>query len=175
MKTEKKMPRADRLQGNVRKELLKASNDSKASGQTKLPFSSQSVVVNDNADHDCTTDENASGGNASTSTTRSCDEADNPWIKATNADLNFPPYVKQESENKGRYFQKEWFQNHNWLWYHQGKKAASCGVCTSFKQPHDSSPFIFTDTADGFKNWKKGKERIEEHERSNNNRNAFKE
>ena len=61
------------------------------------------------------------------------------------------------------------------MWYHRGKKSAFCGVCTSFRQPHDSSPFIFTDTADGFKNWKKGKERIEEHERGFNHRNASKE
>ena len=83
--------------------------------------------------------------------------------------------MKQKSENKGRYFQKEWFQNHNWLWYHQEKRAAFRGVCTLFRQPHDSSPFIFSDTAGGFKNWKKGKERIEEHERSENHRNASKE
>ena len=114
------MPRADRLQGTVRKELLKAS---KASGQTKLSFSTQSVVANDNAEHDYTTDDNAtaSASEASTSTITSCDEADNPWIKAGNADLHFPSNVKQESENKGRYFQKECFQHHNWLWYHRGK------------------------------------------------------
>ena len=166
------MPRAHRLQGTVRKELLKAS---KASGQTKLSFSTQSVIANDNAEHDYTTDATASASEASTSTITSCDEADNPWIKAGNADLHFSSSVKQESENKGRYFQKEWFQHHNWLWYHRGKKSAFCGVCTSFRQPHDSLPFIFTDTADGFKNWKKGKERIEEHERGFNHRNASKE
>ena len=38
-------------QGTVRKELLKAS---KSSGQTKLSFSTQSVVANDNAEHDYT-------------------------------------------------------------------------------------------------------------------------
>ena len=71
------MPRADRLQGTVRRELLKAS---KASGQTKLSFSTQSVVANVNAEHDYTTDDNAtaSASEASTSTIISCDEADNP-------------------------------------------------------------------------------------------------
>ena len=167
------MPRADCLQGTVRKELLKAS---KASGQTKLSFSTQFVVANDNAEHDYATDDNAtaSASEASTSTITSCDEADNPWIKAGDADLHFSSNVKQESENKGRYFQKEWFQ-HNWLWYHRRKKSAFCGVYTSFRQPHDSSPFVFTDTADGFKNWKTGKERIEEHERGFNHRNVSKE
>ncbi len=61
------------------------------------------------------------------------------------------------------------------MWYHQEKRAAFCGVCTLFRQPHDSSPFICSDTAGGFKNWKKGKERIEEHERSENHQNALKE
>ena len=61
------------------------------------------------------------------------------------------------------------------MWYHQEKRAAFCGVCTLFRQPRDSSPFIFSDTADGFKNWKKGKERLGEHERSENHRNASKE
>ncbi|XP_028414610.1 zinc finger MYM-type protein 1-like [Dendronephthya gigantea] len=79
------------------------------------------------------------------------------------------------SENKGRYFQKEWFHHHNWLWYHQEKRAAFCGECTLFRQPHDYSPFIFSDKAEGFKNWKKGKERIEEHERSEQHRSAAKE
>lgn len=113
------MPRADRLQSTARKQLLKAS---KASDQTKLSFSTQSVVVNDNTE--CTTAErhktidDASGSEASTSNVRSCDEGDNYWIKETNLDLHFSSNVKQQSENKGRYFQKEWFQHHNWLWYH---------------------------------------------------------
>ncbi len=154
------MPRADRLQSAARKQLLEAS---KARGQTKLSFSTQSVVVNNHAE--CSIEErhsridDASGSEASTSTPRKWDEADDPWIKATNSDLHFSPYVKKNSVNEGRYFQKEWFQQHNWLWYHQEKRAAFCGVCTLFRQPHDSSPFIFSDTADGFKNWKKGKER----------------
>ena len=61
------MPRADRRQGTVRKELLKAS---KASGKTKLSFSTQSVVANDNAEHDYATGDNAtaSASEASTST-----------------------------------------------------------------------------------------------------------
>ena len=107
------MPRADRLQGTARKELLKAS---KASGQTKLSFSTQSVVANDNAEHDYTTDDNAtaSASEASTSTITSCDEADNPWIKAGNAglgnaDLHFSSNVKQESEKKGRTFKRNGF------------------------------------------------------------------
>ena len=160
------MPRADRLQSTARKQLLKASQ---ASGQTKLYFCTQSVLVKQNINDD------AIGSEASISTVRSCDEGDNHWIKASNSDLHFSSNVKQKSENKGRYFQKEWFQYHKWLWYHQEKRAAFCGVCTLFRQPRDSSPFIFSDTADGFKNWKKGKERLEEHERSENHRNASKE
>ena len=61
------------------------------------------MFVNGNVDYDCTTDDNASGRADSTSTIRSSDEADNPRIKAANADLHFSSNVKQDSENKGRY------------------------------------------------------------------------
>ena len=76
------MPRADRLQSTARKQLLKAS---RASGQTKLSFCTQSVLMNDNTD--CTTAErqniidDAIGSEASTSTVRSCNEGDNIGYK----------------------------------------------------------------------------------------------
>jgi hypothetical protein len=54
--SENKMPRANRLQSAARKQLLEAS---KASGQTKLSFSTQFVVVNDNAE--CNAEERHSG------------------------------------------------------------------------------------------------------------------
>ena len=118
--------------------------------------------MNDN--HECPTAErhriadDASGREDYNSSIRFSDEADNPWIKATNLDVHFSSNVKKNSEHKGRYFQKEWFQHHKLLWYHREKKAAFCGVCTLLQQPHDPSPFVFSGTADGFKNWKKGKE-----------------
>ena len=62
------------------------------------------MFVNGNADYDCTTDDNAGGRAAST--IRSSDDADNPRLKAANADLHFSSNVKQDSENKGRYL--EW-------------------------------------------------------------------
>ena len=96
------------------------------------------------------------------------------WIKATDCGLHFPANVKQMSENKSRYFQKEWFQDHNWPWYHRGNRVAFCGGCTLYKQPHDVSPFVFSDTAAGFRNWKKGKARLEDHERSEIHRRASK-
>ena len=108
------MLRADRLQSTTRKQLLEAS---KANCQTKLFFSSHSVVVNDN--HECPTAEghritdDGSGREDSNSSIRFSDEADNPWIKATNSDLHFSSNVKKNNEHKGRYFQKEWFQHHN--------------------------------------------------------------
>ena len=91
------MPRADRLQSTARKQLLEAS---KANGQTKLSFSSHSVVVNDN--HECPTAErhritdDGSGREDCNSSIRFSDEADNPWIKATNSDLHFSSYVKKK-------------------------------------------------------------------------------
>ena len=44
------------------------------------------MVVNDNVDRDCTTDDNSSGRDTSTTTVRLSDEAHNSWIKPANAD-----------------------------------------------------------------------------------------
>ena len=70
-----------------------------------------------------------------------------PWIKARS---EFNEAEKLRSKNKGRFFQSEWFEKCNWLWYHREKHAAFCEVCTQYKQAHDNSPFIFSDSAMGF-------------------------
>lgn len=92
-----------------------------------------------------------------------------PWIKTEN---HFTELEKTLSVNKGRYFQADWFKNHEWIWYHREKRAVFCSVCTQHKQQHDQSPFIFSDdsSATGFRNWKKGAERLSEHERSDDHR-----
>jgi hypothetical protein len=139
------------------KALLESSSWKLQKQEAKLnfQFSKQSVAI-DNTES--STEERhsrideAGEGEASTSNLRLSDEADDPWIKAANSELCYSSTVKRKSMNKGWYFQKKWVQHHNWLWYHQEKIAAFCGVCTMFRQPHDSSLFIFSDTADGFKN-----------------------
>ena len=44
-----------------------------------------------------------------------------PWIKARS---EFNEAEKLRSKNKGRFFQSEWFEKYNWLWYHREKHAA---------------------------------------------------
>ena len=93
-----------------------------------------------------------------------------PWIKARS---EFNEAEKLRSKNKGRFFQSEWFEKYNWLWYHREKHAAFCEVCTQYKQAHDNSPFIFSDSAMGFSNWKKGGERLADHAKSDNHKSAM--
>ena len=65
-------------------------------------------------------------------------------------------------------------QIYRWLWYHRDKKAAFCGICTEYRQPHDVSPFVYTDHFTGFRNWKKGKELLEDHHNSDSHKLAVK-
>lgn len=93
-----------------------------------------------------------------------------PWIKVRS---EFNEGEKLCSKNKGRFFQSEWLQKYKWLWYHREKHAAFCEVCTQYKQAHDISPFIFSDSAPGFCNWKKGMERLADHDESDNHKSAM--
>ena len=58
------------------------------------------------------------------------------------------------------------------LSYHREKQAAFCDMCTEYRQAHDNSSFIFTESATGFCNWKKGVERRMDHNQSENHKNA---
>jgi len=98
-----------------------------------------------------------------------------PWIKTAN---EFSESEKMRSENKGRYCQADWFKEHDWMQYHREKCAVFCSVCTQHQQQYQhDSPFVFPQSdspnATGFRNWKKGKERLSEHERSDDHRNAL--
>ena len=86
----------------------------------------------------------------------------NVWITKKNIH-EFTECVQQESKNKGRFCQKEWLIKHDWLMYNREKLALFCDYCTRYPEQGKSSPFIFSDDSPGFKNWKKGVERIEEH------------
>ena len=77
-----------------------------------------------------------------------------PWIKVVS---EFNTREKLRSERKGRFSQSEW------LSYHRKKQAAFCDTCTEYRQAHDNSPFIFTESATGLCNWKKGVERLKDH------------
>ena len=82
-----------------------------------------------------------------------------PWIKVVS---EFNTGEKLRSERKG------------WLSYHGEKQAAFCDTCTEYRQAHDNSIFIFTESAAGFCNWKKGVERLKDHSQSENHKNATK-
>ena len=88
-------------------------------------------------------------------------EIDNIWIKKD----EFTAVMKNKSLREKRYFQNEWLEKYDWLRYHLKKRSAFCTVCTDYTQPNDSSPFIYRVNADGFKNWKKGGEKLFNHAR----------
>ena len=175
-----KMPRAGRLQKFAAQQL---QNSAKATGQTSL------AVYFQRPDNDpVRLDDEKTGTIAVTSSSSAGLQEEaaqvaevplpstasvyaDPWIKTG---TEFTENEKILSENKGRYCQADWFTEHQWLWYHRPKRAVFCSVCTQHKQQHDNSPFIFSETESaGFHNWKKGKERLSEHERSDDHRSAL--
>ena len=176
------MPRAERVRKSTAKKLLQVA---KAKGQKSISgffrgsdnnLDAQEEIATEDVvtavDNTSETPESNSGGpfqqgeakDAATSSIAS------PWIKMA---TEFTLKEKKCSENKGRYLQREWFQFYGWLWYHRDKKAAFCGICTEYKQPHDASPLVFTDDNTGFRNWKKGKQRLEDHKNSDSHKLAL--
>ena len=178
------MPRAERLKNYAVKQL----NDcAKASGQRSLAAYLKRPA-NDQVDQD------EESNKSETETETPSSSADNlredsapyaqkasaasiigdPWIKAAN---EFSESERLRSENKGRYCQADWFKEHDWMQYHRETCAVFCSVCTQHQQHQHDSPFVFPQigsvNAHGFRNWKKGKERLKEHERSDDHRNAL--
>ena len=80
--------------------------------------------------------------------------------------------MKNKSLRKKRYFQNEWLEKYHCFSYHLKKQSAFCTVCTDYAQPNDSSPFIYRVDADGFKNRKKGGEKLFYHAKSRFHKNA---
>lgn len=173
------MPRAERIRKNTAKKLLQVAQEK---GQKSISgffrgsdnnLNAQEERATEDVDDTAEVPKSDSGGpflqreakDAATASIAS------PWIKKV---TEFTLNEKKCSENKGRYFQPEWFQIYGWLWYHRDKRAAFCGICTEYKQPHDVSPFVFTDHCTGFRNWKKGKERLEDHSNSDSHKLALK-
>ena len=95
-------------------------------------------------------------------------EIDDFWVKED----EFTAVMKNKSLREKRYFQNEWLEKYDWLRYHLKKRSAFCTVCTDYAQPNDSPSFIYRIDADGFKNWKKGGEKLFNHERSRFHKNA---
>lgn len=164
------MPRAERAKKKTSKELLKVA---KSQGQTSISgflisaeaLPKKEIVINNNFDNVCLQDAaNYEVPEFNINTVSGSSTISSPWIKR---EKEFTADDKKSSENRGRFVQEEWFRNYKWFWYHRDKKVAYCGICTENTQLGDSSPFIYGEKSPGFCNWKKGTERLSEHENSN--------
>ena len=161
------MPRAERVQKEVTKKLKKLGQ---ASGQTKISgFFSIETLQPINEEDRILKESNANEfdepleGNIEQTEGEEIPTVSDPWIRNKTI---FSTQEKMRSVNSGRYFQAGWFESHHWLQYHRQKHAAFCNICTAFRQPRDNSPSIYRPTAQGFRNWKKGVERMAEHAQS---------
>ena len=169
------MPRAERVQKEATmkvKKLGQASDQTKISGffsiGTLQPINEEGRILEESKANEF---DGPLEGNIEQTEGEEMPIVSDPWIrnKAT-----FSTEEKMRSVNSGRYFQADWLESHHWLQYHGQKRAASCSICTVFRQPRDNSPFIFRPTAQGFRNWRKGVERMAEHAQSDCHRSVEK-
>ena len=80
---------------------------------------------------------------------------------------NFSETDRENSRNKeGRLFQKEWFDNFQWLAYNWEIKKAFCKVCADLATESEKKQSPFANETLGFSNWKKGIEKLKEHDAS---------
>ena len=80
---------------------------------------------------------------------------------------NFFETDRENSKNKeGRFFQKEWFDNFQWLAYNREIKKAFCKVCANLATESEKKRSPFANETLGFSNWKKGMEKLKEHDAS---------
>ena len=165
------MPRSERAKRDAHKKNKETAN---ATGQTKIASFFKSQETGQTSTH--------SDGTAEMEVATIVNDAHewgpelttvivDPWIKVVS---EFNAGEKLRSKRKGRFFQSEWLEKYEWLSYHREKQAAFCDTCTEYRQAHDNSPFIFTESATGFCNWKKGVERLMDHNQSENHKNARK-
>ena len=74
-----------------------------------------------------------------------------------------------------RKFQRSWKQQYSWLEYREDVDAVFCSVCTKALNAdllHAQTRTEDTFTQKGFRNWKKGTERLKRHEKSDCHRHA---
>eukprot|EP00112_Aurelia_sp_Birch-Aquarium-sp1_P025798 Seg8790.2 transcript_id=Seg8790.2/GoldUCD/mRNA.D3Y31 product="hypothetical protein" protein_id=Seg8790.2/GoldUCD/D3Y31 len=83
------------------------------------------------------------------------------WVNSAN---DYTSQDKKSSEKNGRSFLGEWFAKHDWLVYNREKKTAFCSTCTDNS---DTQKGAFNSKyGEGFDNWKKGAEKLKDHEES---------
>ncbi|CAH9089888.1 unnamed protein product [Cuscuta epithymum] len=74
-------------------------------------------------------------------------------------DFKFP---QSDFNGRNRSFQKQWFDEFNWLEYSVAKDAAFNHLCYLFGRHHKNGDDAFTEV--GFNNWRKAKEKFRDHE-----------
>ena len=177
------MPVADRTKKLSQKEL---AQDATKPGQTKLDsfFVCASISpATDSAYHDSAQVTSSKQveylNNVNMEESLTCDISSEEncvsTIKADNFSVKkseFTAVMKNKNLREKRYFQNEWLEKYNWLRYYLKKRSAFCTVCTDYAQPNDSSPFIYRVDAGGFKNWKRGREKLLNHARSRFHKNT---
>jgi hypothetical protein len=73
--------------------------------------------------------------------------------------------MRKNSINCGRFFIPNWFEKFPWLTFCPTRNSAFCKLCTKFDI--SSSVFVLKNQiSEGFRNWKKGVEKLQEHEKS---------
>ena len=81
---------------------------------------------------------------------------------------NFSETDRENSRNKeGTLFQKEWFYSiisNGWMAYNREIKKAFCKVSTDLATESEKKQSSFANETFGFSNWKKGMEKLKEHD-----------
>ena len=85
-----------------------------------------------------------------------------PWVENAN---DFTNVDKEKSERSGRYFQREWLKIYTWLIFNRETNKAFCKTCASYCND-EAQKGVFGNYEVGFHNWKKGTEKLTEHEES---------
>ena len=80
---------------------------------------------------------------------------------------NFSEIDRENSRDKEeRIFQKEWFDNFQWLAYNREIKKAFCKVCADLATESEKKRSSFANETFGFSSWKKGMEKLKEYDAS---------
>ena len=85
----------------------------------------------------------------------------NDWVKTKD---DFTASDKLASERKGRTCCAEWFEMFSWVIYHRKIRAIFCDTCSTFSKVKGT--FVYSSSGKGFCNWKKGTQKLGEHEKS---------
>jgi len=94
------------------------------------------------------------------------------WVR-NKTDFTETDKINSEIDGKkGRYCQGDWLQLYSWSLYNRNKRAIFCEVCTNYAKGQNieanTSVFIYNDDTKsvGFQNWKKGSDKLKDHDES---------